>query len=69
METRVAGTDTYVATEDLMMAVNAAVNLTRPLPVKGEPVISGLSLCGMAESRRRIQLALHPIDTDDSSVA
>jgi MoxR-like ATPase len=37
METRFAGTDTYVATEDLMMAVNAAVNLARPLLVKGEP--------------------------------
>jgi MoxR-like ATPase len=37
METRFEGTDTYVATEDLMMAVNAAVNLTRPLLVKGEP--------------------------------
>ncbi len=32
-----AGTDSYVATEDLMMAVNAAVTLARPLLVKGEP--------------------------------
>ncbi|HEX4985393.1 MAG TPA: MoxR family ATPase [Burkholderiales bacterium] len=32
-----SGTDTYVATEDLMMAVNAAVTLERPLLVKGEP--------------------------------
>ena len=31
------GTDTYVATEDLMMAVNAAVTLERPLLIKGEP--------------------------------
>merc|ERR1711916_219520 len=31
------GTDTYVATEDLRMAVNAAINLQRPLLVKGEP--------------------------------
>jgi len=31
------GTDTYVATEDLNMAVNAAVTLERPLLVKGEP--------------------------------
>ena len=37
MKTRFAGTGTYVATEDLMMAVNAAVNLARPLLVKGEP--------------------------------
>ncbi len=31
------GTDTYVASEDLMMAVNAAVTLERPLLIKGEP--------------------------------
>jgi MoxR-like ATPase len=37
MSSRFAGTDSYVATEDLMMAVNAAVTLGRPLLVKGEP--------------------------------
>jgi len=31
------GTDTYVATDDLTVAVNAAVTLERPLLVKGEP--------------------------------
>jgi MoxR-like ATPase len=31
------GTRTYVATEDLMVAVNAAIALERPLLVKGEP--------------------------------
>ncbi|WP_068116945.1 AAA family ATPase [Tropicimonas marinistellae] len=31
------GTDSYVATEDLKVAVNAAVTLERPLLVKGEP--------------------------------
>ena len=31
------GTDTYVTTEDLMVAVNAAITLERPLLVKGEP--------------------------------
>ena len=31
------GTESYVATEDLMTAVNAAVTLERPLLVKGEP--------------------------------
>ena len=31
------GTDSYVATEDLTVAVNAAVTLERPLLVKGEP--------------------------------
>jgi len=34
---RFTGTDTYIVTEDLMMAVNAAVTLQRPLLVKGEP--------------------------------
>jgi MoxR-like ATPase len=31
------GTERYVATDDLMVAVNAAVTLARPLLVKGEP--------------------------------
>jgi len=31
------GTENYVATEDLMVAVNAAVALERPLLIKGEP--------------------------------
>ena len=34
---RFAGTDRYVATDDLKVAVNAAVTLERPLLVKGEP--------------------------------
>ena len=32
-----SGTESYVATEDLAVAVNAAVTLQRPLLVKGEP--------------------------------
>ncbi|WP_284336904.1 AAA family ATPase [Comamonas sp. NoAH] len=31
------GSDNYVATQDLMLAVNAAIKLQRPLLVKGEP--------------------------------
>ncbi|MDH5455052.1 MAG: MoxR family ATPase [Gammaproteobacteria bacterium] len=31
------GTSSYIATDDLMMAVNAAVTLERPILVKGEP--------------------------------
>src|SRR5574338_425510 len=31
------GSQTYVATQDLMLAVNAAITLKRPLLVKGEP--------------------------------
>jgi MoxR-like ATPase len=34
---RFSGTDSYVATEDLTVAVNATVALERPLLVKGEP--------------------------------
>jgi MoxR-like ATPase len=34
---RFEGTDTYIATDDLMLAVNAALTLERPLLVKGEP--------------------------------
>ncbi len=31
------GTSSYIATDDLMMAVNAAVTLERPILIKGEP--------------------------------
>jgi MoxR-like ATPase len=34
---RFQGTDTYIATPDLMLAVNAAIRLQRPLLIKGEP--------------------------------
>jgi MoxR-like ATPase len=34
---RFEGTSSYVATDDLKVAVNAAVKLRRPLLVKGEP--------------------------------
>jgi MoxR-like ATPase len=34
---RFTGTESYVATEDLMLAVNAAITLQRPLLIKGEP--------------------------------
>ncbi|MEL6200346.1 MAG: MoxR family ATPase [Pseudomonadota bacterium] len=36
-DNRFKGTDSYIATEDLMMAVNAGVTLERPILVKGEP--------------------------------
>ena len=35
--TRFSGNERYVATDDLNMAVNAAVILGRPLLIKGEP--------------------------------
>jgi MoxR-like ATPase len=34
---RFTGTENYIATEDLRVAVNAAITLQRPLLVKGEP--------------------------------
>jgi MoxR-like ATPase len=34
---RFSSTDSYIATEDLKVAVNAAITLERPLLVKGEP--------------------------------
>ncbi|CAM5315151.1 AAA family ATPase [Eoetvoesiella caeni] len=34
---RFSGTERYVATDDLKMAVNAALSLQRPLLIKGEP--------------------------------
>ena len=34
---RFKGSDTYVATDDLTLAVNAAITLARPLLIKGEP--------------------------------
>ena len=37
MTQRFEGTSSYIATDDLKMAVNAAVTLERPILVKGEP--------------------------------
>lgn len=37
MRMKFTGTESYVATDDLKVAVNAAVTLERPLLVKGEP--------------------------------
>jgi len=34
---RFSGTEAYVATDDLMLAINAAITLQRPLLLKGEP--------------------------------
>jgi MoxR-like ATPase len=46
------GTDDYIATDDLKMAVNAAVTLERPLLVKGEPGT------GKTELARQVSAAL-----------
>ncbi|MGE3143911.1 MAG: AAA family ATPase, partial [Hyphomonadaceae bacterium] len=34
---RFEGTENYVATDDLKVAVNAAITLERPILIKGEP--------------------------------
>ncbi|MEM7422230.1 MAG: MoxR family ATPase [Pseudomonadota bacterium] len=49
---RFEGTSEYVATEDLMVAVNAAITLERPLLVKGEPGT------GKTELARQVSTAL-----------
>jgi len=36
-KTQFKGTDTYIVTKDLMVAVNAAISLEKPLLIKGEP--------------------------------
>ena len=46
------GSDSYIATDDLKMAVNAAVTLERPLLVKGEPGT------GKTELARQVSAAL-----------
>ena len=48
-----ASTSAYVATDDLIMAVNAAVTLQRPLLVKGEPGT------GKTELARQVAAALN----------
>jgi len=48
-----SGTESYVATEDLTVAVNAAVTLERPLLVKGEPGT------GKTELARQVSAALN----------
>jgi MoxR-like ATPase len=47
------GTDNYIATEDLMIAVNAAVTLERPLLIKGEPGT------GKTELAKQVSLSLN----------
>ena len=50
------GTQNYVATEDLKIAVNAAVTLERPLLVKGEPGTGKTELAKQVASSLGLQL-------------
>src|SRR5689334_25361373 len=54
---RFEGTDTYIATPDLMLAVNAAIALERPLLVKGEPGTGKTMLA--EEVARSLGMPLH----------
>ena len=54
---RFEGTKAYVATDDLKVAVNAAITLERPLLVKGEPGTGKTVLAleiGRASCRERV---------------
>jgi MoxR-like ATPase len=50
------GTDEYVATDDLRMAVNAAVTLKRPLLIKGEPGTGKTMLAEQVAQAMGVQL-------------
>jgi MoxR-like ATPase len=67
MTTRFTGTDRYVATDDLMMAVNAAVTLSRPLLIKGEPGTGKTQLA--QEIARALNRPLHEWHVKSTSKA
>ena len=50
------GTEDYVATEDLKIAVNAAVTLERPLLIKGEPGTGKTELAKQVASSLELQI-------------
>jgi MoxR-like ATPase len=53
---RFTGTDSYVATDDLTVAVNAAVTLERPLLVKGEPGTGKTELARQVSNALRLPM-------------
>ena len=50
------GTNNYIATEDLKMAVNAAITLQRPLLVKGEPGTGKTELAKQIASKLDLEI-------------
>jgi len=53
---RFTGSSTYVSTEDLTLAVNAAITLQRPLLIKGEPGTGKTKLAEEVASAMGLQL-------------
>jgi len=64
---RFASTDRYVATDDLALAVNAAITLSRPLLVKGEPGTGKTQLA--AEIAARLERPLYEWHVKSTSKA
>ena len=60
---RFEGTNTYVATDDLRVAVNAAIVLERPLLIKGEPGTGKTVLArrGSQRARRALDRMAHQV--------
>ena len=63
---RFEGTSAYVATDDLKVAVNAAITLERPLLVKGEPVIVIDDRLAVDQARATAELGREPRRCRDS---
>ena len=60
------GSQNYVATQDLMLAVNAAITLKRPLLVKGEPGTGKTMLAEEVSQADRKSTRLNSSHTDIS---
>ena len=65
---RFEGTSGYVATDDLKVAVNAAIALERPLLVKGEPG-TGKTVLALELAKARVSIGLGEVagEMDDAA--
>ena len=50
------GTNSYIATDDLIVAVNAAISLERPLLIKGEPGTGKTELAKQVSKALKLQI-------------